>query len=528
MRIPQRLREPWAITPAGLHQVADLFANVEALRARDGQPLKNTYQVELRGSVAVIPVEGPLSRSLSWWAEIFGLSTYEQLRRDFQSALENPAVTAILFDVDSPGGQANGCGELATAIFNARGTKPILGYVSSYGCSAAYEIVSACDRIVIDPSAVLGSIGVRMLLVDDSKFLEAHGIKEHHLVADQSPLKVIDPAEATDRARATKMLTDMASVFVAAVARNRGVSTDKVLSDFGRGDVLVGQAAVDAGLADELGDFESVLAELAGDDQPTRSFVMATNPGQKATASMDDGECSACGRSMDDDDDIYCRACHSDASAARTALGLEAKTPAAEVIARASSLVSFERDVLAASGAKSIAEALGKIAAGVAAIAERDQLHAEIAQQKAQAQQKDFRTALDDRRLTVGHLSAMVPMFLPAAEREKAKTAIAGLASQTREGVVAALCLATASAETLEQIKAFAELQPASALPAPLREPSPNEKNVTPVVELSREQAAEMFPNAGQFGLKPEAVAKFMNVNSVADIHEAAKRKQGA
>jgi capsid assembly protease len=50
---------------------------------------------------------------------------------------------------------------------------------------------------------------------------------------------------------------------VEAVATYRGVTTQRVLSDFGKGGIFVGQAAVKAGLADRIGSFEGVLAELS-------------------------------------------------------------------------------------------------------------------------------------------------------------------------------------------------------------------------------------------------------------------------
>jgi ClpP class serine protease len=56
----------------------------------------------------------------------------------------------------------NGANELAQAIYEARGTKPIVAYVGGSGASAAYWIASAADRIVVSPTAVLGSIGVQV------------------------------------------------------------------------------------------------------------------------------------------------------------------------------------------------------------------------------------------------------------------------------------------------------------------------------------------------------------------------------
>jgi ClpP class serine protease len=59
----------------------------------------------------------------------------------------------------------------------------------------------------------------------------------------------------------------MAQVFVETVARNRGVATETVLTKFGAGGTFVGKAAVEAGLADSIGSFEAVLAELAASER---------------------------------------------------------------------------------------------------------------------------------------------------------------------------------------------------------------------------------------------------------------------
>jgi ClpP class serine protease len=56
----------------------------------------------------------------------------------------------------------------------------------------------------------------------------------------------------------------MADVFVNTVAANRDASRAFVLERFGRGDVLLGRAAIDAKMADEIGTFETALSALAG------------------------------------------------------------------------------------------------------------------------------------------------------------------------------------------------------------------------------------------------------------------------
>jgi hypothetical protein len=72
-------------------------------------------------------------------------------------------------------------------------------------------------------------------------------------------------------------------VFVDTVARNRGVTPATVLADFGQGGVFVGQAAIDAGLADSIGSYEGVLAQLRDGKAPSRTATRAGN-GSAASA----------------------------------------------------------------------------------------------------------------------------------------------------------------------------------------------------------------------------------------------------
>lgn len=132
----------------------------EAIAKEMGRDMKNTYAVSTRGGVVVIPVTGPLFRHANLLTAVCGATSYELLAQDFNKALNDPNISAILFDVDNPSGEVNGCSELADMIYNARGKKPILAYASGSCCSGAYWIASACDKIMAADTAILGSIGV--------------------------------------------------------------------------------------------------------------------------------------------------------------------------------------------------------------------------------------------------------------------------------------------------------------------------------------------------------------------------------
>lgn len=228
----------------------------EAIAKEIGRDMKNTYAVSTRGGVAVIPVTGPLFRHANLLTAICGATSYELLAQDFNKALNDPNISAIVFDVDSPGGEVNGCSELSDMIYNARGKKPVIAYASGSCCSGAYWIASACDKIMASDTAILGSIGVVSIFEkeDDKKTIE--------IVSSQSPNKRPDVETDEGKAKIQAHIDALAEVFINKIALHRDISPKDVIENFGGGDVFVGQKAVRIGLADSLASFEAIISDL--------------------------------------------------------------------------------------------------------------------------------------------------------------------------------------------------------------------------------------------------------------------------
>ncbi|WP_167591811.1 S49 family peptidase [Jiella endophytica] len=266
------LGTPWAILPHALEEILTIAAREnditpEALEAYRSEAVNRSETLEKRGQVAILNIEGPLFRRANLFTEFSGATSYDIARRDLQVALDDRDIAAILLNVDSPGGAVAGCGELASAI--AAATKPVAAYVGGTAASAAYWLASAANEIVVDPSANLGSIGVIVGLSDHSEQDKAMGIRRFEFVSSQSPKKRSDPATEEGASEYQRVADDLAAVFVAAVAKNRGVAEETVVAEFGGGSVLIGAKAVAAGMADSLGSFEETLAKLAkGDVRP--------------------------------------------------------------------------------------------------------------------------------------------------------------------------------------------------------------------------------------------------------------------
>jgi ClpP class serine protease len=317
---------PWAITSEAYNTLLEIAAReklsaedtalkLEALAAKMGRPLINTRETYTRGSVAVVPVTGPLFRYANCFGMISGGTSAEELAQDFTTALQNPAVSAIVLDINSPGGQVDGTNEVSKLIASARGAKPIVSYVGGTAQSGAYWIASAADRIVVDETAMLGSIGT--VLTGRSKSDDGSSFE---IVSSQSPFKRLDASTDIGRAKYQELADSLAQVFIETVAANRGIDPAKVLSDFGQGGTLIGQSAVAAGMADAVGSLEELLADLSsqsGAGPTTYSFggpaargrtemeIKKPAPDGKPLAAEntkcpncgEDMECSACGKS---------------------------------------------------------------------------------------------------------------------------------------------------------------------------------------------------------------------------------------
>lgn len=221
-------------------------------KADTGQRLANEE------GVGVLFVHGPLFKRASLVTNLFGFTTYERLRRDLQAALDDKKIEAIALHIDSPGGEANGCDELANAIYEARRKKPIRAFVSGMACSGGYWIASATQHITASEASVIGSIGVALAITP------TNDAKRVDFVSSRSPGKRADPTTAAGRSRFQKMVDDLGDVFIAHVARNRGTTPATVADKYGQGGVLVGQQAVKAGMVDAIGQWPDVLKSLRG------------------------------------------------------------------------------------------------------------------------------------------------------------------------------------------------------------------------------------------------------------------------
>jgi signal peptide peptidase SppA len=232
---------------------------VKAIDARI-DPRTERSLARKQGAVAVVPVFGVITARPSVY-EYYGLTISTQtIGRRVREALTDADVKAVVLDVDSPGGVISGVGELASELRGMRGDKPIIAHADYLVASAAYWIAAQADEIIATPSALVGSVGVYSMHVDQSGWLEQLGIKVT-LVAEPAEKVEGNPfaplseaAEAHMRAIVAQGLT----AFRADVAEGRGIAASSVADEWAR--VYTAKDAKAMGMVDKIRTLSETLA----------------------------------------------------------------------------------------------------------------------------------------------------------------------------------------------------------------------------------------------------------------------------
>ncbi|HLP69054.1 MAG TPA: S49 family peptidase, partial [Rhizobium sp.] len=218
----------------------------------------------VKNGVLQIPVKGVLLHDFGY---AFGkyATGYKYIQKAFERGINDPDVQGIAFMIDSPGGHVAGCFELVDILYSNRSKKPVRAFAHEHAYSAAYAIASAAKRIVVSRTGGVGSIGVLTMHVDISKALEVQGIKVTLVHAGRHKVdgNQYQPLPDDVRIRMYNRIAEQYEVFVASVARNRGMEELEIRQT----EALCFSAteAMSNGLADSIGTLDDALAEFSAD-----------------------------------------------------------------------------------------------------------------------------------------------------------------------------------------------------------------------------------------------------------------------
>lgn len=305
-------RDPWFMEERALHaflsQVSEAAGRIPTSRPPSGGEQAG-YKMESDGT-AVVVVEGALMKSVPWWYRAYDIAAtaYPDIEAQVNAAAASPEVKRIRLDIYSHGGSSAGVKRTGDAIFAARKAKPVLARIDDMACSAAYWLASQASEISADPMATVGSIGTYLTFMDIERLAKNEGIDVK--VFTSGPLKGagvpgtrLTPEQEKDL---EKWVLDLTEMFVADVARGRGLSVAKV-KPWATGGTWLGAESKAMGLVDRV---ESHLEMQARAIEPTSvrrysSTVAFVKPedsaaGEGARPASESGDRAPEGETMND------------------------------------------------------------------------------------------------------------------------------------------------------------------------------------------------------------------------------------
>jgi len=239
----------------------------------------NRYSFNSDLGVAVMDIQGPLTdKPVTMMGMDCGGTSYQNLKADFTYLVDNGAKT-IAFMVDSGGGSAYGLFDAANYIkaYAQANDVTILSYVDGLSASAAYALTAISDQIITNVQSDIGSIGVVVQLINDSKALEKEGYERTFITAGASKTPFANdgsfkPAFLEDIQSKVDILYDSFTEFV---AENRSISVEAVRATEAK--TFLSGDALKLGLADKvmsIEDFYEYLADTAQSNKGNDSSML--------------------------------------------------------------------------------------------------------------------------------------------------------------------------------------------------------------------------------------------------------------
>ncbi|CAH9011332.1 putative SohB protein [Vibrio phage 249E41-1] len=213
------LDQPQLITPSAFKDIASLLdmqkgrdalqdyfkplTEEEKVKAKMEDPFYSGYRFSSDGteidspeSYSVVKIEGPLTYKPETAMCAPETCNYQDMVKSVQ-AIADSGKKRIIMIHDSPGGVAYNSMSMAKEVRKIADENDIelIGYVDGLSASASYIWLSICDKIISNPDASTGSIGVVISLLNNNEALKKAGYKRTFITAGASKVPYDEDGE---------------------------------------------------------------------------------------------------------------------------------------------------------------------------------------------------------------------------------------------------------------------------------------------------------------------------------------------
>ena len=185
---------------------------------------------------------------------IQGLITGDKDTLKLVDEIGNSHASAVLVEIESPGGTTTGAERLYDSLRRLAQKKPVVSVIGTLGASGGYIAAMGADEIFAEGNSLVGSIGVLFQIPNVSKLLDNIGVKVESIKS--SPLKAApsgyEPTSEEARQALNSLVVDSYDWFKGLVKERRRMS-DAELASVSDGRVFTGRQGLNLKLVDKLG-----------------------------------------------------------------------------------------------------------------------------------------------------------------------------------------------------------------------------------------------------------------------------------
>lgn len=190
----------------------------------------------------------------------------ENIIAGLQKAFKDDDTAGVILEINSPGGSPVQSADIYDEIKRLKKLHediPLYVVVSDIAASGGYFVAAAADKIYVNKSSLVGSIGVRMDSFGLVDLIQKMGIERRLLTAGEHKglLDPFLPENEQQKIHLQKMLDQVHQHFITAVKTGRG---DRLHEnpDLYTGLIWSGEEAIKLGLVDEYGSTEQVARDV--------------------------------------------------------------------------------------------------------------------------------------------------------------------------------------------------------------------------------------------------------------------------
>ena len=187
--------------------------------------------------------------------------------KSLKKAYENSNSKAVVLNINSPGGspvQSDEIWQEIQYLKKQHQDKKLYAVIGDTGASGAYYIASAADEIIVNPSSLVGSIGVIMPNYGLSGFMQKMGVEDRTMTSGENKalLSMTQPVDPEQKKHVQAVLDNVHGHFIQAVKDGRGAKLKSQDPAIFSGLFWTGEQAVTLGIADKIGSLNSLKRDL--------------------------------------------------------------------------------------------------------------------------------------------------------------------------------------------------------------------------------------------------------------------------